>query len=209
MLTVKITVLLPWRNFKLYHIILKKKILSLFFAIGMINMETYIQYSLQLKSHSDHLSCLGIHMIMQFFEHGHKCKIINHLKIYLFLSFIFQRQTFQKRSYILVMENQDFGFRSGSSSVLAANELYYLKLPDYYKHQLTCKMETNNPHKIIMTIKLPTWKVRLTQDTFDKYHQSLDSRAIILEDSRNNNKKIICMYIYINTHIYSFMKTVK
>ena len=46
MLTVKITVLLPWRNFKLYLIIQKKKILSLFFAIGMINMETYIQYSL-------------------------------------------------------------------------------------------------------------------------------------------------------------------
>ena len=204
MLTFKITVLLPWRNFKLYHIILKKKILSLFFAIGMINMETYIQYSLQLKSHSDHRICLGIHMIMQFFGHGHKCKIINHLKIYLFLSFIFQRQTFQKRSYILVMKNQDFGFRSGSSSLLAANELYYLKLPDYYKYQLTCKMETNNPHKIIMPIKLPTWKVRLTQDTFDKYHQSLDSPAIILEDSRNNYKKIICMYIYKHTYIFIY-----
>lgn len=204
MLTVKITVLLPWRNFKLYHIILKKKILSLIFATGMINMETYIQYSLQLKSHSDHRSCLGIHMIMQYFEHGHKCKIINHLKIYLFLSFIFQRQTFQKRSYILVMKNQDFGFRSGSSSLPAANELYYLRLLDYYKYQLTCKMETNNPHKIIMPIKLPTWKVRLTQDTFDKYHQSLDSPAIILEDSRNNYKKIICMYIYKHTYIFIY-----
>ena len=46
MLTVKITVLLPWRNFKLYHIILKKKILSLFFAIGMMILTFYLTLKL-------------------------------------------------------------------------------------------------------------------------------------------------------------------
>ena len=64
-------------------------------------------------------------------------------------------------------------------------------------------METNNPHKIIMTIKLSTWKVLLTcpfsKGTFDKYQQSLDSHAIRLEDFR---KKKIYIYVYIYTHIY-------
>ena len=52
-----------------------------------------------------------------------------------------------------------------------------------------------------MTIKLSTWKVLLTQGTFDKYQQSLDSHAIRLEDFRK--KKNIYIHIYKHTYIYT------
>lgn len=61
------------------HYTEKKNTLQLFLLLDLINMETYIQYSLKLKRHSDHLSCLGTHDCA-IFAPGHKCRIFNHLK---------------------------------------------------------------------------------------------------------------------------------